>query len=83
MASPDSSGELMALAFTLLLLLLFANRAFDFHTPLDNKDDNDPFDSISESSQQSSLDVEVVTRFVFLTFHLCNILYLFGDNLIY
>ena len=84
MEFPAIPSELMAIASTLLLLLLSANRALDIQDSVDTEEDNsNPFHSISAVADQSSMDIETVTSTAFHNFRLCNVFSLLGDDLGY
>ena len=78
------TSEVMAIASTVLLLLLSGNRVVDVPPYEDREEDTEnPFDSITGLSDSSSLDMETVTRAALYNFRLCNVFSLLDDDLGY
>ena len=77
-------SEVMAVASTVLLLLLSANRALDVPCLRESDDDNDnSVLSMTGPCAEPSFDVDILTRAALHSFRLCNVCSLLGDDLGY
>ena len=84
MDSITTPAELMFISSTILLLLLSSNRALDFSSSIDSKDDTDEESEMAtEASNQHSFDTEALTGAVLHTFRLCNVFPLLDEDLGY
>ena len=80
----NSPLELMALASTVLLLLMSANKSFDLPTPEDSEDSDDELlQSIMQTPPESSFDMEAVARAALHNFRLCSVFFILDDDLGY
>lgn len=77
-------SELMAMASTMLLLLLSAHRSLDCPPFHDNEgDDDNSLVQMTEFPENSTVDIESVTRATLHTFRLSNVFSLLDDDLGY
>lgn len=68
-------SKLMAVASTLIVLLLSSNQALDLQALEDIEDDiANPFESRTETTEGSALEMQTVTRSTLHNFRVCNVL---------